>query len=558
MKRLIFIEILIVSILSFFNLASFATGGHWSTAARLYNDAAYIVLSTISHNFDLGLPYRDYWELRPPGYLLLIDLWVNIFGFKIYAFKLFEIFFRFGVGLTIYLIARKIFPGFRSFLVATLANIVFFSPAFGTLMYAEPCGLFFSLLGLLVLFYVNSIGWKYFLATFFFVISGQIKDSFNGSVLALIPFLVLFLISRKYKDFFKALIFSFSGAFFAIVPLVIYLVKLNVLNSYFEVLNYKAGYYQLFFWQNFDGFIIGFARAFWLSGKVLTIFNPILVTLITISVLLAVLIIKRGLIVNLLSLKTGNTFIKIPSFKLLLKKEHLYILSIIFFSIGSYVGFYMNNGFTPHYLVIILVSFYFLWSIVIYFFSEIIGFLFKYLPKTLIFSLLLIIFLFPPKWILIQYLHSMQTPTDSIKSAYKNLSSPDADIYDFEKEIISKTSKDDCILSVYGWKSSEAYLYSQRRPCSRFVVANMVYLDWQKEEYRASLIKNPPQVIVDSGAEDISIPDFEKNVLNLTKILKECYILEITSNEYGRYSAKLYFPKYPREKLKSCFQNNIL
>src|SRR4030042_2163136 len=175
MKRLLFIEILIVLVFSLINLAAFATGGHWAPSAMLHNDGAYIVLSTISHNFGLGSPYKDYWELRPPGFLLLIDLWVKIFGFKIYAFKLFEIFFRFGIGLAVYLIARKIFPRFQSFIAATWVNFVFFSPIFGTMMYAEPCGLFFSLLGLLALFYLKHPNWRFFLAVIFFTFSGQIK-----------------------------------------------------------------------------------------------------------------------------------------------------------------------------------------------------------------------------------------------------------------------------------------------------------------------------------------------------------------------------------------------
>jgi len=557
-KLLLFIEIFIVFLLSLINLATFATGGHWAPLTLLPSDGSYIVLSTLSHHFGLGLPYKDYWELRPPGFLLLIELWVKIFGFRISAFKLLELTFRFGIGLEIYLIVRKIFPRFQSFLVATLTNLVFFSPAFGTMMYADPYGLFFSLSGLLILLSLKPLNWRFFLAVSFFVLSGQIKDPFNGSLLAVIPFLVLYLINHNYRYFFKAIFFSFLGALTIFIPLVIYLTRLNVLNAYLEVLNYKADHYQLFFWQNPVVFVKGVLWAFWFPGKFLTVYNPLIVSLFLLFFLLLVLIFKRNSVMRLISYTKGKVVVNFPSFKLLIRREYLNAIIVLFFSIGLYFGFYFNNGFSPHYLIIILVPFYFTWSIIILLLSGFINSQLKFISKKIIFSLLLIIFLFPPQWIRIQYKHNLQSPIETVKLAYRNLISPDAKISDFESYISSKISKNDCILSVYGWKSSETFLYTRRKPCSRFVVPNMIYLPWQREEYRLDLIKNPPQAIVDSGIEDIDIAYFEKEVLNLSKVLKECYTLDTTFTDNGRYPTKLYFPKSSREKLKACFQENIL
>ncbi len=155
-----------VILVIFGSLLNMATNseGHWSRLNLLTGDGASDVISAISYHYGLGVPYKDYWDYRPPGFIMLVDFWVRIFGFKIFTFKLLELLFRFGIGLEICFLARIIFSPFQAFVVACLTNFVFFSPGFGTMMLAEPYGLFFSLLGLLILLFVKNFNRRYFFA----------------------------------------------------------------------------------------------------------------------------------------------------------------------------------------------------------------------------------------------------------------------------------------------------------------------------------------------------------------------------------------------------------
>lgn len=142
------------------------------------------------------------------------------------------------------------------------------------------------------------------------------------------------------------------------------------------------------------------------------------------------------------------------------------------------------------------------------------------------------------------------------RQAYVNFTLPDGDTT-VEKYISSKTSIKDCLVSLYGWKSPEAPLYSQRRPCSRIIQANMVNDPWQKVEYREAIFKNPPAVIVYSmELADMDVAKFEQEVINFTAILKNCYQQDNKYTHNGRWSLNLYFPVFSGEALKSCVKNH--
>jgi hypothetical protein len=97
--------------------------------------------------------------------------------------------------------------------------------------------------------------------------------------------------------------------------------------------------------------------------------------------------------------------------------------------------------------------------------------------------------------------------------------------YGFEKRIEELTTKDQCILSVYGWGVSENYLYSRRRPCTRFFLPNIVNQDWQKKEYARDIMENPPAAIAYTTVEtDMDIQKFQTEVINISKIIKNCYV----------------------------------
>lgn len=77
------------------------------------------------------------------------------------------------------------------------------------------------------------------------------------------------------------------------------------------------------------------------------------------------------------------------------------------------------------------------------------------------------------------------------------LEAPDATAtYD---RIADLTSEDDCIHVAYGWAASAAYLYSERDPCSRFIVPPLALDQTRIDEMQDALIENPPALLLVNG-----------------------------------------------------------
>jgi hypothetical protein len=550
------LEILLVLVCLLLNFAVLVTGGHWAWQNMVSTDGATMVLTAISHNLNLGVPYKDYWEYRPPGFFLLIDLWVKLLGSKVLSFKLMESLFLFLVGLEICLLARKIFSLFQGFIISCLTIIVFFSPAFGSLGHAEIKGLFFSLLGLLCLLYIKRINLRFFLAAFFLAFSAQVKDSFFGTILAIIPSLLYIFALREYKSFFKGILFSFLGVFLSYFLIWIYLIDINALSAYLEVFRFKSNVFKIRIWEDPFFFLGQYYRALRNGKENLSYFNyhsVIILAIWVISIFISVL--KTVGLTRIFKVTKKSLNLVVPAFRFTISQNTLNITTLVFYLFGSYIGPSLLNLFTAHYLLQLVVTTYFVWGLVAISFENNIRKLFKWVPKNIIFLLAVFFLLFPQKWISVQY---KVIPKNVIQQVYNNILLPDADI-SFEKYVNSKTNNKDCILSLYGWKSSEAYLFSERKPCTRFIIPNIVNDQWQKNEYRESLLKNPPQAIVYSieGA-DMDVALFEKDVINIPLILNKCYKQDFKYINNGRWPVQLYFPVFSGNELRNCISNNVI
>lgn len=555
LEKIFFIlPILLVIFLSILNLGVKETSGHWATQNMLTGDGATFVLTATAHNKDLGVPYKDYWEYRPPGFFILLDIWSKIFGSHILSFKFLEMLFRFLVGLQICFLARKIFSSFQAFVVSSLTLFVFFSPAFGIFLYPEVYGISFSLMGLLSLIYIQKTGRRIFLAAVFFSISIQIKDIFAGAVLAFVPFFISLVISRNYKLLIKSLFYMTLGLTLPVVLLLIYLFNIGSLSAYLEVLNFKSSIYPTHLWDNIY-FSLG--RYFYFHSKNLAFVSYNYLNLLTIIlfwlILLGFFFIKSRVSFVILK-KWVNIIIKMPDLTFSLNPQNLNILTVLAFSLGSFILPSTVAVISAHYIYATIVPTYFLVSIILLFFAKISANLLKTSKINIFFLVFFLIVLFPKKWIVIEY---AMLPVNIFEQAYLNITIPGGNI-DVEKYIASKTTVDDCIMSVYGWKSTETYLYSERKPCTRFILPNIIVADWQIKEYREAILNNPPKVIVYSvGGADMDVENFEKIVINFSQILGKCYKQDFTYTTSRHWPfVKLYFPIFVGDDLKVCLKNH--
>jgi hypothetical protein len=77
--------------------------------------------------------------------------------------------------------------------------------------------------------------------------------------------------------------------------------------------------------------------------------------------------------------------------------------------------------------------------------------------------------------------------------------------------------------------------------------------DWQKKEYRDSILENPPMAIIYQTLDtDMDIKSFESQVINLNKIIKNCYVQDVVEKV-------IYLPRYKNTKdLKNCIKVNSI
>lgn len=548
------VGILLIFILLLLNFAVTLPDEHWAPSSLVRSDGATFLLTALAPQRGLGVPYKDYWEYRPPGFYLMLDFWTSVFGTRIISFKILEALTHFLVGLEIIFILRKIFSPFQAFLLSALTNIVFFSPAFGFLLYPEPYAIFFSLLGLICLLNIKELGWRFFLAALFFSVAVQLKDTFIGGSVALLPSLIILLASR-WKLFLKGVLTALTGFTLPFVISMIYLIKLHALNTYIEVLRYKSGLFHI---NIFDPILQErYFKYFWESKKNLTVFGDQRLAYLFIFLAFILMLQWKNAFFLSLSKKGYNLILKFRyrvSSAQILKSGWVILL---LYSLGSWFGPALEYSFAPHYVTSIIIPTYFFWGTIALLLSEKLQVIFQCLPKNVVFLPAVLIFLYPAPWVMTKY---QDLPSDIFGQAYKNIMIDKGRI-EVEKYLQSKTNVSGCILSVYGWKSSDAYLYAERRPCTRFIIPNIVQAPWQKREYRQAIADNPPQAIFYSiGSADMDYRRFEQEVLDIPRITKNCYRLDNKYNRTyvsGENELELYFPIFSDEKLRNCVKENI-
>jgi len=82
----------------------------------------------------------------------------------------------------------------------------------------------------------------------------------------------------------------------------------------------------------------------------------------------------------------------------------------------------------------------------------------------------------------------------ALARSIQDLESPEATrTYD---RIADLVADDECLQVAYGWAASAAYLYSERDPCSRFVVPPLALDDVRIQELQQDLVRNPAALLV--------------------------------------------------------------
>lgn len=519
---------------------------------QISGDTASVVVMATAPFRGLGVPYSDYWEFKPPGIFLLVGLWLNFLGDSLFSFKILQLLFLLGTGTLTYLVLKKIFSPFYAFVVGVLAILVLFSPLlFSIFLPSELFGLFFSLAGLTSLLYLEKFGPRFFLSTFLFILASQMKDPFSFTFLALIPPLLYFLISRDYKKFLMASTFVVGGFLVAIFLFWSYLSVLGSFGAYLEVLDYKSQVHDM--WRNLGELEEKLGFSFQHAKNILMFFQYQVSTVLLFWVA-SFFLRSKAKTSNLKNLKKLKA---IFTLRLNFTPKALDALIIIFYSTGSFIGFTIAEQFGSHYLIQVVLPIFFFWAIIGKSFSDNLYQILGTKKVNYWLSLTILAILLFPKgpYVKSYHLESYLSPR-AVSQICQKIFLADTETK-LENYISAKTPKDSCILSVYGWGSGRTYFYAQRRPCTRFFLANIVQEDWQKKEYRESLLHHPPQAIVYTKLEaDMDILRFEQEAINLSQIIEQCYYLEPQFSDYSQSNLNLYLPRYFGSELKMCLRQS--
>jgi hypothetical protein len=532
-KILLFISLLYAFIFLFYHQFYFYR------ETKLGIDTVSWVLPAVAPDLKIGVPYKDYFEIHPPGIFIVTFLWAKILGFSLASIKLFHFLLGLFISLFFIKILFKLFKPTLAFLITISSMPVFFSNRLITyLLPAEMYGLIFSLAGIFILIGNIKAERKIFLSVCLFFLSSQMKDPFIYGLIAVIP--VLLREMARHKDKIKEILASFmSGIILPVLAIMLYLGLLGVMKEYWEVLRYKNSVYS----------VLDPESIFYTTYSIFQYFQNAKNTFIYLQYNTLWLIIFFFIILLIKKVKDKSLIVNNQKmiFNLNLSDNQTNKIALLLYVFGMLIGFAYQKRLDTHYqLLVIFPVFLFIGFI----FNEIIISLDLLRKKKILyiiglFAIYAILFLavMPKKNYLVEY----QFNNNPLKllSEIKETNSPNTLL---ENQIKANTKPEDCILKVYGWDAGQLYLYSERKPCTRYFLPNLMKYEYKIDEYRSDLVSNPPKVVYYTQANaDLNIKRFEDQVFNYTLVLQNCY-------KEDNIFPELSWAMYPKDEQSKCLR----
>ena len=326
----------------------------WLFQRRFEGDIASRMLLVLGPHLKLGNPYKDLWEIIPPGYVILLQFWTKLAGSTPLHFVLLHFITLLASTPLLFAILKKLFSGLLFYLVLLPSALVLYSPAIHSMyISSEIFGVFFSLAALTSLYYIKNRNLKLCLSTALFLIAGQMKDPFLFGIFAVIPIFVWeFLYHSSFNHRKNLCISLVAGIISPLIFFVSYLTAIQALPSYLQVLENKT---QFMKGINLVVFLKKMLEGYKYLGSIFQfLFTTVNVFLILILIGFSISIIfkrltfkKRGEVIKF----KINTKIKLSSFSLILTEKMFIYLSIIAYCLGSFLGMSLQGGFSTHYLI---------------------------------------------------------------------------------------------------------------------------------------------------------------------------------------------------------------
>ncbi len=502
------------------------------------NSAARVLLA-VGQPFHIGRPYTDLFEYVPPGLLIALTTWIDAFGISMYSFRALHALLVFTSGLLLILILRKVlrfWPAEVAVFFPLLITV--FSRAIQTDIFSiESFGTTFALAGLTALLYITHPVTKLALGSGLLFAASQIKETFLLCGLALLYPYIDVLRKRPLLESIKIFLASLYGPLAVVALLVSYVVFHDAVGGYIYVLQRK----------------LELVQKYTISGAIENL--EVVINFYAVNYLARIKILTELTIISIgLTLLLGMWNYSKTKKLFVLKKGVMYSsVTTLLFCFGIFGGF-MIYGQISHGMRMLSIG------IALYI---LIGMLIAYPLRALtelipqrflrgivqIISAVIIAYLLLPNYLVLRDYQYNVAPQVS---------------YDYfvENKIISKVSPEECILHLYGWEVPQTYIYTKRRPCTKFFLANLVVgRPARIKEYQDEVVSNPASAIIfNTAGTDLNLPAFDQTVINFPQILKHCYTRDPEVVQYMDYffaPVDLYFKNedLDQEEMRKCYQD---
>lgn len=209
-----------------------------------------------------GAPYKDAWDIKPPGIYLLYALGMKIFGDSMQSIRIFDLCFTLSSVLLIFYLVKKLFNEHSAFISAFFYIFYYYINDFHVLAQSESfCNLFILITFLFLYLVLTSprerpnfrIHFFCFLIGIFSVLTVWIKPAAISISLISLYFIIEKWIKEKNTlKLVNGIILFFAGGFGVSILFFIYLLRKDALMDFlytifiwdkkYSVILYKAGW----------------------------------------------------------------------------------------------------------------------------------------------------------------------------------------------------------------------------------------------------------------------------------------------------------------------------
>ena len=501
--------ILLLALITIFEFTS-------RTQARMGHDLISYILPALAPGRGLGVPYLDYYINRPPGAFIVLKIWEIFFGSQIYSWVLLESILLLAIGLIIHRICRY----FTSKNISVVLSVLFetqllFSGTLGMFLPLELIGIFFILLGVLILINNHRKNINIVLSVSVFTIASSVREQYF--CVLLVGVIAIAIIQDSWVLRLRSLLVSTIGIAVVLIPMTMMLLNDR---SFFAFLHIIWREYQTEKYAPIS-YVSWFKKT--IEFHTNSSFNY--------------LGFKSSLHKFLFAI---GAFAFVSSFFLALfapKKTHTQVSNFFVFSIGfslilSVAWQSAGGRFSSHYAISSLIGIFLCVLIVMYQIGNVIKLRPVISKHGYIYKITFILLLSPSIESIHLIRNSIETinPKKILENVVLNRSAP-LDINEsLSIQILSQSPKNFmCTMNVYGWGVGSYYFYTNSRPCSRYFIPNHVVSQEMASEYRQQLILNPPRLInygcLDyRTCSDLDVSEFESVVFPYTAVIRECYL----------------------------------